>query len=86
MILPTMAALALAFAPLQESVVPAKPRVPLPRPVANASIAQVNNNRQSAGRLTGRTLTVSLDIVEAGYQPEGDHDPVVRALAFAETG
>jgi FtsP/CotA-like multicopper oxidase with cupredoxin domain len=86
MALPVLAALLLASAPLQESVVPARPRVPLPRPVANAVVAEVNNNRQPAGRLTGRTLTVSLDIVESAYQPEGEHDPVVRALAFAETG
>ncbi len=32
------------------------------------------------------TLTLSLDIVEAAYQAEGEHDPVVRVLAFAETG
>ncbi|MBA2626853.1 MAG: multicopper oxidase domain-containing protein, partial [Gemmatimonadales bacterium] len=32
------------------------------------------------------TLTLSLDIVEAAYQPEGEHDPVVRILAFAEAG
>ena len=49
-------------------------------------MAEVNDNRRPAGRLAGRTLTVSLDIVEAAFQPEGDHDPVVRALAFAESG
>jgi FtsP/CotA-like multicopper oxidase with cupredoxin domain len=86
MALPVLAALFLASAPLQESVVPARPRVPLPRPVSGAAIAQVNSHRQSAGRLDGRTLTVSLDIVESAFQPEGDHDPVVRALAFAEEG
>jgi FtsP/CotA-like multicopper oxidase with cupredoxin domain len=46
----------------------------------------VNDNRQPAGRMVGRTLTLALDIVEAAYQAEGDHDPVVRALAFAESG
>jgi FtsP/CotA-like multicopper oxidase with cupredoxin domain len=70
----------------QESVVPAPSRVPLPRPVANAPLAQVNDNRRPAGSLSGTTLTLSLDIVEAGYQPEGVHDPVVRVLAFAESG
>jgi FtsP/CotA-like multicopper oxidase with cupredoxin domain len=54
--------------------------------VANASLARVNDNRRPAGHLSGGTLTLSLDIVEAGYQPEGEHDPVVRALAFAVTG
>ena len=86
MTLPVLAALAIASAQLQESVVPPRPRVPLPRPVANATIAQVNNNRQPAGRLVGKTLTLALEIVESAYQPEGDHDPVVRALAFAEAG
>jgi FtsP/CotA-like multicopper oxidase with cupredoxin domain len=72
--------------PLQESVVPPGAREPLPRPVASAPLARVNDNRRPAGTLSGKTLTVSLDIVEAAYQPEGEHDPVVRILAFAETG
>ncbi len=71
---------------LQESMVPPPPRAPLPRPAANAPIATINNNRVAMGRLSGKTLTVALDIVEAGYQPEGEHDPVVRILAFAESG
>jgi manganese oxidase len=80
-------ALLLASAPLpQESVVPAAPREPLPRPVANAPLTRVNDNRHRAGSLSGKTLTLSLDVVEAAYQPEGEHDPVVRVLAFAESG
>jgi len=87
MAFPVLTAFLLASAsPPQESVVPPVPRVPLPRPVANAPIARVNDNRLAAGTRSGRTLTLSLDIVEAGYQPEGEHDPVVRVLAFAETG
>jgi FtsP/CotA-like multicopper oxidase with cupredoxin domain len=87
MALPLLFAFAFASAmPLQESVMPPAPREPLPRPVANAPLAQVNDNRRPAGTLSGRTLTVSLDIVEAAYQPEGEHDPVVRILAFAESG
>lgn len=87
MALSVLAALSLFGAPLlQESVMAPPPRGRLPRPVANAPITQVNNNRQAAGTLAGGTLTLSLDIVEAGYQAEGDHDPVVRALAFAEPG
>lgn len=72
----------------QESMVPPAPRARLPRPVANAPIASVNNNRvaMGGGRLAGKTLTAALDIVEAAYQPEGEHDPVVRILAFAEPG
>ena len=84
---PMLAALVFASALLpQESVIPPAPRVPLPRPVANAPIAHVNDNRRPAGTLSGGTLTLSLDIVEAAFQPEGEHDPVVRVLAFAEPG
>jgi len=87
MAFPVLAAFLLASAsPPQESVVPAAPRVPLPHPVANAPMARVNDNRHPAGTLSAGTLTVSLDIVEAAYQPEGEHDPVVRILAFAESG
>src|SRR5215213_516885 len=83
---PIPAALLLATALFQESVTPPPARLPLPRPVANAPIAQVNDNRQPAGTLSNGQLTLSLDIVESAYRAEGDHDPVVRALAFAETG
>ena len=83
---PIPAALLLATALFQESVTPPPARLPLPRPVANAPIAQVNDNRQPAGTLANGQLTLSLDIVESAYRPEGDHDPIVRALAFAETG
>src|SRR5829696_9120561 len=85
--LPMLAALVFASALLpQESVVPPAPRVPLPRPVANAPMSRVNDNRRPTGSLSGGTLTLSLDVVEAAYQPEGEHDPVVRILAFAEPG
>ena len=85
---PVLAALLIASASLQqqESMVPPPPRVPLPRPVANAPLAQVNDNRRPAGSLSGGVLSLSLDVVEAAYQPEGEHDPVVRVLAFAEPG
>jgi FtsP/CotA-like multicopper oxidase with cupredoxin domain len=87
MAIPMLAALLIASAQLtQESVVPPAPRKPLPRPVANAPLTRVNDNRRPAGNLSGGTLTLSLDIVEAAYQPEGEHDPVVRVLAFAESG
>src|SRR5512133_1854055 len=87
MALPVLAALLFATAaPPQESVVPPAPRVALPRPVARAPMVRVNDNRRPAGSLSGGTLTLSLDIVEAAYQPEGEHDPVVRVLAFAESG
>jgi FtsP/CotA-like multicopper oxidase with cupredoxin domain len=87
MALSLLTAIVVASAPLlQESVVPPPPRVALPRPVAGAPIARVNDNRRPAGTLSGGTLTLSLDIVEAALQAEGEHDPVVRALAFAEPG
>ncbi len=86
MSIPIHAVLLLTASLAQESVIPAPPRLPLPRPVAGAPIAQVNDNRESSGTRSGQTLSLSLDIVEAAYQPEGEHDPVVRILAFAEPG
>jgi manganese oxidase len=87
MALPLLAALLVASATLpQESVVPPAPREPLPRPVANAPLTLVNDNRRPAGTLSAGTLTLSLDIVEGAFQAEGEHDPVVRILAFAESG
>ncbi len=87
MAFPPLVALLLASASVtQESVVPPAPRLTLPRPVANAPAAQVTDNRHPAGTLAGGILTLSLDIVEAAWQPEGEHDPVVRVLAFAEPG
>ena len=71
---------------LQDHVVSAPPRLPLPRPIANAPLASINDNRVPAGQLRGGVLTVALDIVEAAWQPEGPSDPVVRVLAFAEAG
>ena len=83
----TFLAALLAVAPqMQESVMPPPARVPLPRPAANAPVAQVNDNRRPAGTLRNGTLTLALDVVEAAYQPEGEHDPVVRILALAEPG
>jgi len=78
--------LALAAPLLQDQVVPPPPRLPLPRPVASASIADFNQNRVPGGRLAKGVLTLALDVVEAGYRPEGADDPVVRILALAEPG
>ncbi len=88
MLLPLLTALLAAASPQQqqESIVPPPPRQPLPRPVANAPLTQVNDNRTAAGTLANGTLTLSLDVVEAAYQAEGPTDPVVRAFAFAEPG
>lgn len=80
-------ALLLAMTPqMQESVVPPPAREPLPRPISGAPLANINQNRRPAGTWSRDTLVLSLDIVEAAYQPEGAHDPVVRTLAFAERG
>src|SRR5437899_263958 len=65
------AVLALAAPLLQDQVVPPPPRLPLPRPVANAPVADFNQNRVPGGRLSKGTLTLALDVVEAGYRPEG---------------
>ena len=80
------AAIWIAAPLLQDAVVKAPPRLPLPRPVANAPLAQINQNDESAGKLSKKTLTVAFDIVEAAWRPEGPDDPVVRILALAERG
>jgi FtsP/CotA-like multicopper oxidase with cupredoxin domain len=68
------------------SVVPAAPRLPLPRPVAGAPLAAINDNRVPAGRLHGDTLDLRLEVVDAAWRPEGPDDPAVPVLAFAEPG
>src|SRR5687768_13616402 len=69
---------------LQDAIVAPPPRRPLPRPVANAPMATINQNRIPAGRLENRTLTLNLDVVVAAWQAEGPGDPVVPILALAE--
>lgn len=71
---------------LQDAIVKPLPRLPLPRPVANAPMVDINQNRVPAGRLDKGTLTLALDIVEAAWRAEGPEDPVVRVLALAERG
>ena len=62
------------------------PRLPLPRPAAHAIVAVANDNRAAAGVLTGRVLTLTMDVVSARWKPEGDMDPEVPVFAFAERG
>jgi FtsP/CotA-like multicopper oxidase with cupredoxin domain len=69
---------------LQDAIVKPPPRLPLPRPVANAPMAASNPNHIAAGRTVNGVLAVALDIVEAAWRAEGPEDPVVRILAFAE--
>ena len=71
---------------MQDATVQPLPRLPLPRPVAGAPMVTINDNRTPAGRFENGTLTLALDIVEAAWQPEGENDPVVPVLAFAERG
>ena len=70
----------------QKPLVPPAPRLPLPRPAANATRASVHSNHVPAGTRSGGTLTIGLDIVESAWKPEGDDDPEVPVLAFAEHG
>jgi FtsP/CotA-like multicopper oxidase with cupredoxin domain len=61
-------------------------RLPLPRPSATAVRASVHSNHVSSGTRAGNVLTMALDIVESAWKPEGDDDPEVPILAFAERG
>src|SRR5688500_17096940 len=80
-------ALLLAISPqAQDALVASPPRLPLPRPAANAPMVAINQNRVPAGTLRNGTLTVALDVVEAAWHPEGPEDPVVPILALAEQG
>ena len=78
--------LGMVFGAAQVPLVPPPPRLPLPRPAANAIRASVHSNHVPAGTRTGATLTIALDIVESAWKPEGDDDPEVPVLAFAEHG
>jgi hypothetical protein len=63
-----------------------RPRLPLPKPSANAARVAINDNRVAAGSLSGRVLEISLDVVEGAWRPEGNDDPEVPVFAFAEAG
>ena len=80
------AALVAAAPLLQEAIVAPPPRLPLPRPLAGATMAAINQNRVPAGRLVDGTLTLALDVVHAAWQAEGPAEPTVRILALAEPG
>ena len=70
----------------QAPLVDPLPRVPLPRAAANAARASVHSNHVPVGARTGSVLTIALDVVESAWKPEGDDDPEVPVLAFAERG
>lgn len=81
--IPVAAVLHLLF-PAQ--LIAAAPRTPLPQPAPTATRVAVHQNRNAAGRLDGRTLTVALDVVEGRWHAEGATDPEVPILAFGEPG
>ena len=81
-----LSASALLGVVLQAQLIATLPRTPLPRPAPGVAHAVVHQNTASAGRLTGKTLTLEIDIVESGWRPEGADDPEVPILAFAEHG
>lgn len=83
MLLPVSALLGVV---LQAQLIATLPRTPLPKPAPGVAHAVVHQNTAPAGRLTGTTLTLDLDIVESGWKPEGANDPEVPILAFAEHG
>ena len=62
------------------------PRVPLPKPAASAVRAAINDNRAPAGTRSSGVLTLSIDVIESAWRPEGDSDPEVPIFAFAERG
>jgi len=62
------------------------PRLPLPRASAEVARAAVHENRHPAGALASGTLTLSLEVVESAWTPDGPGDPEVPILAFAELG
>jgi len=71
---------------MNAQLVAALPRLPLPKPAPGVASATVHQNRVSAGRLSGGTLRVELDVLESAWKPEGNADPEVPILAFAERG
>ncbi len=71
---------------LQDAIVKPLPRLPLPRPAANAPMVAINNNMTAAGTTDKGTIVAAFDIVNAAWQPDGPNDPVVPILALAERG
>jgi FtsP/CotA-like multicopper oxidase with cupredoxin domain len=75
-----------ALAQTTPTVIAALPRIPLPKPAAGAVRASANQNREPAGILKDRVLTLALDVVNARWRPESDNEPELPILAFAERG
>ena len=81
-----IAPLAVLGVVLQAQLTAPLPRLPLPRPAANAIEAVANTNHTPAGTQRGGVLTLSVDVVTARWKPAGDADPEVPILAFVEPG
>ena len=71
---------------LNLQVIAPLPRVPLPKPAPSVVKAVVHQNRIASGQLSGRTLRLAIDVTESAWKPEGNEDPEVPILAFAEAG
>jgi manganese oxidase len=71
---------------LQVQIAAPPPRIPLPKPALGAIRVSNHGNTTPAGALNGKVLTVSLEVVTGAWRPEGDTDPEVPILAFAEAG
>lgn len=71
---------------VQPQLVASLPRLPLPKPAAGVQRAVINDNRFAAGSRAGNAVTLALDVIESAWRPEGDGEPEVPILAFAERG
>jgi len=71
---------------LQAQLLATLPRIPLPTAAPGVARASVHQNTVPAGRAVGGKWRLELDVVESAWKPEGDNDPEVPILAFAERG
>lgn len=62
------------------------PRIPLPKPAPGVQRASVHQSTVAAGRAVDGKWRLELDVLESAWKPEGDNDPEVPILAFAERG
>src|SRR6478609_5007336 len=56
-----------------------------PQPI-RIDAATANDNTKPAGRLDGTTLSVSLELRDAAWQPGGPGTRSIRVFAFADRG
>lgn len=84
--LPTLALVANLTVGIHAQLAAPLPRIPLPRAAATVARAATNTNYKPAGALRNGVLTLAIDIVESAWRPEGDTEPEVPILAFAERG